>query len=123
VNTDVREQLRAAEERLADCDPLGALEVLRPLGDALRSQPTGQLLLGRAYYLCNELQRAQEALERAVALDPRDGEARFALGRTLERRRLRREALHQLRLAAALTGREEHRQRADAVASALREAA
>ncbi|WP_037057918.1 tetratricopeptide repeat protein [Pseudonocardia asaccharolytica] len=117
------EGLRAAQARLEDGDPLGALEVLRRLGDALRFRAAGQLLLGRAYYHCAQLERAQEALELSVALDPRNPEARFVLGRTLERRGRPREALKQLRIAAAVSGRADYQRHVDALVATLGSAA
>jgi Flp pilus assembly protein TadD len=113
------ERLQEAEQRLVDGDPLGALEVLRPLLDSRRRHPPTLLLLGRAYYHSAQLVRAQAALERAVALDPDDTHARFVLGRTLERRCMFRDALLQLRLAAAISGRADYQERADRVATRL----
>lgn len=117
------ERIGSAQQHLDDGDPLGALDVLRSLGDDLHGHATALQVMGRAYYRCAQLDKAQVALERAVALDPDDVQARFALGRTLERRSRPREALRHLRIAAALSGREDYQERVDAVVSALHSAA
>jgi Flp pilus assembly protein TadD len=95
-------------------DPLEALKLLEPLVDELHQHAAGQLLLGRAYYHSAQLGRAQEALERAVALAPTDAYARFALGRTLQRRSRHEEAGVHFRIAAALDDRPEFREHRDA---------
>jgi Flp pilus assembly protein TadD len=110
------ERYRLAESYLDAGNPLEALTLLEPLVDALREQPGGQLLLGRAYYHSAQLGRAEEALARAVDLAPTDAYARFALGRTLQRRSRHREALTHFRVAAALDDRPEFREHRDAVA-------
>jgi Flp pilus assembly protein TadD len=96
------ERYRLAELYLETGDPLEALRLLEPLADELRTHAGGQLLLGRAYYHSAQLARAQEALERVVEMAPTDAYARFALGRTLQRRSRHDEAKVHFRVAAAL---------------------
>jgi Flp pilus assembly protein TadD len=103
------EQYRLAVAYLEAGDPLEALRLLEPLEDELHEQAGGQLLLGRVYYHSAQLSRAQEALERAVELAPTDAYARFALGRTLQRRSRHGEAVVHFRVAAALDPRPEFR--------------
>jgi Flp pilus assembly protein TadD len=95
-------------------DPLEALTLLEPMADELREHAAGQLLLGRAYYHSAQLGKAQETLARAVALAPTDAYARFALGRTLQRRSRHEEARVHFRIAAALDDRPEFREHRDA---------
>lgn len=104
------ERYRLAEVYLEAGDPLEALRLLEPLADELRTQAGGQLLLGRVYYHTAQLARAQEALERAVEMAPTDAYARFALGRTLQRRSRHDEAKVHFRVAAALDPRPEFRE-------------
>jgi tetratricopeptide (TPR) repeat protein len=108
------ERFRLAGLYLDVGDPLEALSLLEPLLDELREQAAGQLLLGRAYYHSAQLEKAQEALERTVALAPTDAYARFALGRTLQRRSRHEEAGVHFRIAAALDDRPEFREHRDA---------
>jgi Flp pilus assembly protein TadD len=104
------ERYRLAEVYLDAGDPLEALRLLEPLTDELRAHAAGQLLLGRAYYHSAQLARAQEAFERVVEMAPTDAYARFALGRTLQRRSRHLEAEVHLRVAAALDPRPEFRE-------------
>ena len=106
------EQYRLAEAYLEAGDPLEALRLLEPLADELREQAGGLLLLGRAYFHSAQLTRAQDALERVVELAPTDAYARFALGRTLQRRSRHAEAAVHLRVAAALDPRPEFQEAA-----------
>ncbi len=104
------ERYRLAEMYLDAGDPLEALRLLEPLTDELRTHASGQLLLGRAYYHSAQLARAQEAFERVVEMAPTDAYARFALGRTLQRRSRHDEAKVHFRVAAALDPRPEFRE-------------
>lgn len=101
---------RLAEVHLDAGDPLKALQLLEPLVDELRTHAAGQLLLGRAYYHSAQLARAQDAFERVVEMAPTDAYARFALGRTLQRRSRHGEAEVHFRVAAALDPRPEFRE-------------
>jgi Flp pilus assembly protein TadD len=101
------ERYRLAEVYLDAGDPLEALRLLEPLAGELRTQAAGQLLLGRAYYHSAQLGRAQDAFERVVEMAPTDAYARFALGRTLQRRSRHDEAEVHFRVAAALDPRPE----------------
>jgi Flp pilus assembly protein TadD len=105
------ERYRLAELFLETGDPLEALRLLEPLADELRAHAGGQLLLGRAYYHSAQLARAQEAFERVVEMAPTDAYARFALGRTLQRRSRHDEAKVHFRVAAALNPSPEFRER------------
>jgi Flp pilus assembly protein TadD len=107
------ERYRLAELHLETGDPLEALRLLEPLADELRTHAAGQLLLGRAYYHSAQLARAQDAFERVVEMAPTDAYARFALGRTLQRRSRHDEAEVHFRVAAALDPRPEFRKPTD----------
>jgi Flp pilus assembly protein TadD len=107
------ERYRLAEVHLEAGDPLEALRLLEPLADELRTHAGGQLLLGRAYYHSAQLARAQDAFERVVEMAPTDAYARFALGRTLQRRSRHDEAEVHFRVAAALDPRPEFREPVD----------
>lgn len=96
-------RLRYAESLLDARDPLGALEMLRPLLDEHGDDPTVALLAARAYFGSAQLGRARQVLEALVERAPGDHYARFLLGRTLERANRPEEALPHLRLAAAMS--------------------
>jgi tetratricopeptide (TPR) repeat protein len=113
------ERYRLAGAYLDAGKPLEALNLLEPLAEELRGQAAGQLLLGRAYYHSAQLGKAQEALESAVALAPTDAYARFALGRTLQRRSRHQEAGVHFRIAAAMDDRPEFREHRDAHEQAM----
>jgi tetratricopeptide (TPR) repeat protein len=59
--------------------------------------------LGRAYFNSNQPDRAREAFERLIELDPSAHYAHFALGQSLKRLGRRDEAGTHLRLAVALS--------------------
>jgi thioredoxin-like negative regulator of GroEL len=109
------DRFRLAEAYLDGGDALRAVDELAALGDELDGHAAGQLLLARAYYHSAQLARAQEVLERLVAAAPTDHYARFLLGRTCERRSRPAEALAHYRLAAAMSGRPEYRERIEGV--------
>lgn len=120
---DVVERYREAQEYLDGGAPLGALQVLSPVHDEIAEQACGQLLLGRAYYHSAQLNRAREAFERVLELDPVDSYAQFALGRVLERQNKLAEAQAHYRLAVAMQPNPEYRARLDAVSDRLAAAA
>lgn len=105
------DRYRSAEALLEKGAPLTALETLEPMVDELHDVAAGQLLLGRAYFASAQLNRAQKAFERVVELDPTDGYAHFALGRTFERQGVEDRALTHYRLAAAMDVRPEYHER------------
>ena len=113
------DRFRLAEGYLAAGDPLQALDILATLDeDAARGRGV-RTLRALALYRSAQLERAQRALEELVASDPADAHLRFLLGRTLERRSRLAEALPHYRLATAMTGHPEHRERRDAVTARL----
>ena len=99
---DLVTRFRRAEKLLADRRPLEALSALR---DVVENQPNDAsvlLLAGRAYLNSAQLERAQDAFEKVLDLDPADHYARFALGKALQRQSRLTEAQTQLRLAVAM---------------------
>ncbi|WP_132424121.1 tetratricopeptide repeat protein [Pseudonocardia endophytica] len=107
---DLVTHFRRAEKLLADRRPLEALSALR---DVVENQPNDAsvlLLAGRAYLNSAQLQRAQDAFEKVLELDPADHYARFALGKTLQRRGRLAEAVTQLKMAAAMDPRPEYQE-------------
>ena len=96
------ERYRMAEGFLEMGKPLAALDLLEPIAEQLHDMAGGQLLIGRAYYHSAQLNRARQALERAVELAPTDAYARFVLGRTMQRQNRHTEAGAHFRVAAAL---------------------
>lgn len=59
-------------------------------------------LLGRAFFMSGQPERARETFEALLAVDPSSHYGHFALGRSLRRLGRDREALTHLRLAVAL---------------------
>lgn len=106
---DLVTRFRRAEKLLADRRPLEALSALH---DVVENQPNASVLLlaGRAYLNSAQLVRAQEAFEKVLELDPADHYARFALGKTLQRRGRLSEAVTQLKMAAAMDPRPEYQE-------------
>ncbi|GAA3134686.1 DsbA family oxidoreductase [Streptosporangium carneum] len=100
--------LRHAEALLDARDPLGALEMLRPLLDGHGDDPAVRLLAARAYFGSAQLGRARQTLESLLERAPGDHYARFLLGRTLERSNRHAEALPHLRMAAAMSSDPEY---------------
>jgi len=75
------------------------------LARAARLEPgRGSILepLGRAYFMTGQLDRAAEAFEELLAVDPSSHYGHYALGRTLVRSGRAAEGRTHLRLAAAL---------------------
>ncbi|WP_019818713.1 tetratricopeptide repeat protein [Saccharomonospora saliphila] len=93
---------RTAEDLVRRRRPLEALTALEPVLHADPDKASVQLLAGRAYFHSAQLRRAEQALTRALELDPCDDYARFVLGRTLQRLGRMAEALGQLRIATAM---------------------
>jgi len=108
ASDDLFASFRRAEMLVARRRPLDALEALSPLLADRPDDATVQLLAGRAYLNSAQLQRAQDAFERVLALDPADHYARFALAKALQRQGRLTEALAQLRMAAAMDARPEY---------------
>jgi hypothetical protein len=113
------DRFRLAEAYLDGGDPLQALDTLAPLHQDLDGNVAGQLLLGRAYYHSAQLDRARTTLEGLVDAAPSDHYARFLLGRTLERQGRPAAALAHYRLAAAMSGHPEYRERLEHVRAQL----
>lgn len=104
------ESYRRAEKLIASRRPLDALQALVPVLESQPNDVSVQLLAGRAYLNSAQLQRAEEAFARVVALDPADHYARFGLGKTLHRQGRLNEAHAQLRMAAAMDPRPEYQE-------------
>jgi Flp pilus assembly protein TadD len=95
------ERYRLGQAYVADGDGMSAARVLEP---AVEAEPTSAalwLLLARAYFTSARLRRAEAAFERVLEVDPTDHNARFGLGRTLERQSRHRDALGHYRIAFA----------------------
>ncbi|MBR8741249.1 DsbA family protein [Nocardiopsis sp. MG754419] len=96
------ERLRRAEALLALRDPLGALELLRPLLDEHGFDRAVRLVEARAYFHSAQLGRARRVLEGLVADGADDAYAHLLLGRTLRRQGEGEKAEPHLRLAAVM---------------------
>jgi Flp pilus assembly protein TadD len=107
---DLFESFRRAEMLVARSRPLDALQALLPVLEDRPDDVSVQLLAGRAYLNSAQLQRAEEAFERVLDLDPADHYARFALGKALQRQGRLSEAQTQLRMAAAMDPRPEYQE-------------
>lgn len=105
------DRFRLAEGYLETGDPLQALDILARLDEQAAAHHEVRVLRARALFHSAQLERAQRELEQLVDVDPGDAYLRFLLGRTLERRSRPHEALPHLRLAAAMSGRAEYRER------------
>jgi tetratricopeptide (TPR) repeat protein len=71
-------------------------EVLRELGEVERIDPNYPglyLLLGKVYHRIGDADRASEAFQRAVTLQPGSSEAHYYMGTVYEQRNMRREAI------------------------------
>lgn len=124
MTTSTADRFRLAESYLASGDPLQALDILATLDDATLDAAAAdgravRTLRAEAFYRSAQLGRAQQAFEELVEADPGDAHLRFLLGRTLERRSRLTEALPHYRLAAAMSGHPDHRERLDAVSRRL----
>lgn len=96
------ERMRRAEALLTLRDPLGTLELLRPLMDEHGSDRAVRLLAARAYFHSAQLGRARSALEELVSDGADDAYAHLLLGRTLKRQGEGESAERHLRLAAVM---------------------
>lgn len=97
------ERYRWASRLVSGGDPHSALQVLQPLLDVERDNPTVLLVAARAAFDSAQVERAEQLFRRIVELDPSDHYAHAGLGRTLQRRHRHREALPYLRIASALS--------------------
>lgn len=109
------ERVRLAEAYLDAGEALQAHDMLVEHRDELATSTAGLLLLARVYYRTAQLGRAEETLRLLVEQAPADHYARFLLGRTLERAHRPAEAAAHYRVAAAMSGDPEYRERLDAV--------
>ncbi len=96
------ERLRRSEALLVRDDPLGALELLRPLTEAYAEDRGVRLLAARAYYRSAQLNRARRTLEALLEEGADDAYTRLLLGRTLQRQGERDLAEPHLRLARVM---------------------
>lgn len=101
VPDEVR-RLRYAEALLERKDPLGALEMLKPLLEDFGQDPNVRMLAARAYFASAQLHRAEAVLLELVERDPGDFYARHMLGRTLQRMGRNEEAAPHLALTAEM---------------------
>ena len=96
------ERLRRAEALLELADPLGALELLRPLIETHADDRNVRFLAARAYYRSAQLNRARATLEGLLEESADDAYVHLLLGRTLQRQGERELAGPHLRLAAVM---------------------
>ncbi|SNQ46744.1 Predicted dithiol-disulfide isomerase, DsbA family [Frankia canadensis] len=96
------ERFRHSEALLERGDPLGTLELLRPLLDAHVSDPNLRLLAARAYFHSAQLGAARTLLEDLAAASPSDSYVQLLLGRVLERQGRPADAAPHLRMAEAM---------------------
>lgn len=83
-------------------DYIGAARILAPIVEADPSSRAVVELLGRSYFHSAQLGRAEATFRRLVELDPGNGWAYEALGRTLERQSRADEAARYRKLARAM---------------------
>lgn len=95
-------RLRRAESLLERSDPLGSLELLRPLMEGHAGDRGVRFLAARAYYRSAQLNRARGVLEALLGETADDAYAHLLLGRTLQRMGRHGEAEPHLRLAAVM---------------------
>jgi Flp pilus assembly protein TadD len=82
---DLHSEFLRADLYLAMGQPTEAARLLVPVVQAEPENQAALELLARAYFASAQLHRAEESLNRLVALAPTNGWARRALARTLER--------------------------------------
>ncbi len=102
LETDLHSEYLRADLFLAMGQPVEAARVLEPLVAAEPGNEAALELLARSYFGSAQLQRAEDALRRLVALAPANGWARRALARTLERQSRHDDAVAHHRVADAL---------------------
>lgn len=102
---DLYEQGRS---RLAAGNPAGAAEVLELAVEHEPGKASLRETLARAYFAAARLRPARSQFERALELEPSDSYAHFGLGRCLEREGNLSGAAKHLKLACALSPREEY---------------
>lgn len=95
--------------RLEAGNARGAVEVLELAVEREPDKASLREALGRAYFAAARLRPARQEFERVVELDPSDAYAHFGLGRCFEREGSLGKAAKHLKLACALSGREEYR--------------
>ncbi|GAB3689345.1 DsbA family protein [Nocardiopsis oceani] len=96
------ERLRRAEALFDLANPLGALELLKPLAETHAEDRNVRFLAARAYYRSAQLNRARSTLEALLQEGADDAYVHLLLGRTLERQGQRGLAEPHLRLAAVM---------------------
>lgn len=89
-------------------DYRGAIRALRPVVEETPDDVGTRLLLARAYYHAALLKPAEEQLLEVIEREPTEYYAHLMLARTLERLSRAEEAGKHRRIAAALTGDDEH---------------
>ena len=99
---DLHSEFLRADLYLAMGQPIEAARLLVPVVEAEPENQAALELLARSYFHSAQLNRAEEALTRLVALAPTNGWARRALARTLERLSRAEEAGPHHRVADAL---------------------
>ncbi|MEU3019356.1 DsbA family protein [Nocardiopsis sp. NPDC007018] len=95
-------RLRRAESLLDQGDPLGALDLLRPLREEHARDRNVRFLAARAYYRSAQLNRALRLLEELLEESADDAYTHLLLGRTLQRLGRHGEAGPHIRLAAVM---------------------
>lgn len=113
--TDQLAAYRAAAVLYDAGDPIGAARELEPLLDEEEPAKSVLELAGRAFFRSAQLARAEDVFARLVERDPTDAYARFALGRTLERRSRPAEAATCYRIAVAMDPKADYQEALDRV--------
>ncbi len=104
-------------EFLASGHPHQAVMVLQRAKLAEPEKGSIREALGRALYMTGRWTRARREFTKAVAIDPVNDYAHFALALTCERTGQRDRAIAHLKLAVAMRPREEYRQALDRLTS------
>ncbi|HEY2949811.1 MAG TPA: tetratricopeptide repeat protein [Micromonosporaceae bacterium] len=104
----VWEQYQRANVSYESGDPAEAARLLERVMTAEPGNASARLLLALAYFRSAQLGRAETELRALVERYPSDHYAHHVLGRTLERLGRPADALPHLRLAAAMSPRDEY---------------
>ena len=108
ASMDAVQRYHEAWRLLEDRQPRDAIAVLDPAVEQEPDSTSLRTLRAWAYFQSAHLDGAESDLRMIVEERPTDVWARFALGRTLERKSLLQDALPHLRLAAVMSGDPEH---------------
>jgi predicted Zn-dependent protease len=106
---DLMAEYRRAGLYLEAGDPTEAARILEQVIEAEPANSAVRLQLALAYFGSAQLRRAETELRALVERDPSDHYAHHVLGRTLERLNRPTEALPHLRLADAMSSKQDYR--------------